>query len=343
MSALDIDRLLTPVAEDNPAGDNLEYDPGFMEFERLAQGKPEQRMGAEVIPAVEPDWAEVESRAEELLGRTKDLRVAVHLARAALRRHGFAGLADGLVLVSRLLEQYWDGVHPRLDPDDDNDPTFRLNCLMPLADPAGLEGAVRTTPIVKSPVLGQFSFRDHLIATGELSRPEGDETPAPESAHIEGAFAGVDLDVLTRTGAALESSMAGLAAIGAAVTGKVGSAYAPDLDRLQGTLRQIHNLVAGHLARRGVGVAPDETAGAGATPGRRSVAGEVSSREDVVAALERVCEYYRRHEPSSPVPLLLRRAQKLAHMDFMEILREMTPSGVAEAETIGGVRPESDG
>ena len=80
------------------------------------------------------------------------------------------------------------------------------------------------------------------------------------------------------------------------------------------------------------------TGAQGATGGARTVPGQIGSREDVVAALERVCEYYARHEPSSPVPLVLRRAQRLARMDFMEILRDMTPSGVAEAELIGGVQ-----
>ena len=46
--------------------------------------------------------------------------------------------------------------------------------------------------------------------------------------------------------------------------------------------------------------------------------------------------YYERHEPSSPVPLLLKRAKRLVAKDFMEILRDLAPDGVDQAERISG-------
>ncbi|MEO5934061.1 MAG: type VI secretion system ImpA family N-terminal domain-containing protein [Duganella sp.] len=55
------------------------------------------------------------TQARALLLRSHDLRLAVHLLRASLAPHGVAGLADGLRLIERLLEEQWDGVHPRLD------------------------------------------------------------------------------------------------------------------------------------------------------------------------------------------------------------------------------------
>src|SRR5439155_26871758 len=39
--------------------------------------------------------------------------------------------------------------------------------------------------------------------------------------------------------------------------------------------------------------------------------GEIRSPQDVVAALDRICFYYDRNEPSSPVPLLLQCARRL--------------------------------
>jgi type VI secretion system protein ImpA len=40
--------------------------------------------------------------------------------------------------------------------------------------------------------------------------------------------------------------------------------------------------------------------------------------------------------------LYLRRAQRMVSMEFLDILREITPDGVHQAETIFGVRQESD-
>ena len=78
-------------------------------------------------------WPE---QALELARRTRDLRVAVLLARSAGRVRGVAGYASGIALVAGLLERHWQHVYPQLDVDDSGDPTMRLNALAPLADPA---------------------------------------------------------------------------------------------------------------------------------------------------------------------------------------------------------------
>ena len=57
--------------------------------------------------------------------------------------------------------------------------------------------------------------------------------------------------------------------------------------------------------------------------------------------LDKACDYFERHEPSSPVPLLLRRAKRLVSKDFMEILRDLAPDGVSQAENIGGTSNDS--
>src|SRR5947209_1072212 len=128
MAAVDVDVLVSPVPGSEPCGPDLEYgDPAFAVLERAAQGKPEQQIGSTIIPAEPPDWKAVGRQASELLSRTKDLRIAVHLAKALLHTDGLKGFAAGLTVIDKIIQSYWDGVHPRLDPDDDNDPTMRLN------------------------------------------------------------------------------------------------------------------------------------------------------------------------------------------------------------------------
>jgi type VI secretion system protein ImpA len=60
----------------------------------------------------------------------------------------------------------------------------------------------------------------------------------------------------------------------------------------------------------------------------------------VFKALDKICDYYEKHEPSSPIPLLLRRAQKLSSMTFLEIIRELAPGGLDEAHRAGGIPAE---
>jgi len=61
------------------------------------------------------DWPRVEELASEILAHeSKDLRVAFYLLEAKLKRHGFAGLRDGIVILRSLIERFWDlGLHPK--------------------------------------------------------------------------------------------------------------------------------------------------------------------------------------------------------------------------------------
>ena len=56
--------------------------------------------------------------------------------------------------------------------------------------------------------------------------------------------------------------------------------------------------------------------------------------------LDLVIEFYARNEPSSPLPLLIARARRLAELGFMDILRDMAPDGLSQAERIAGTSNE---
>lgn len=334
----------TALTDANPSGPNLEYDPDFQALERAQQGRPEQVMGGTVRPAEEPDWNDVRERAEALLGRSRDLRVAVTLSLALLRIEGLAGLSSGLAVIQQLLEGQWDTVHPQLDPEDDNDPTSRVNSLMALASADGLLRALRETAVMRSPSLGRFSLRDIRMASGKLTAPAGLADP-PKQAQIDAAFLDADLGALESSAAAVADALDCLAAIDRVLVEKVAD-RAPDFKPLVLDLSEIKRLLVAKVAVRGGAAAREPPAGVaevgGTGPSKRLGADEVGSREDVVRQLDRIVEYYRRFEPSSPLPLLLERAKRLVSKDFLEIVRDLTPSGLAEAELLGGVVKKSD-
>jgi type VI secretion system protein ImpA len=59
----------------------------------------------------------------------------------------------------------------------------------------------------------------------------------------------------------------------------------------------------------------------------------IESRPQAIALLEHVQGFFRRAEPSSPVPMLCERARALAERDFMSVLREVLPK--AALKTFG--------
>lgn len=339
---IDVGELLREISADSPCGEDLEYDAQYGELERTAEGKPERQIGDVIQPAEPPDWKAVRGLALELLKRTKDLRVAMQLCLALTHTEGFPGLHQGLALIRGLLEKYWDQVHPQLDPDDNNDPTFRLNTLAALTAPELMISAAREAPLVSSRAMGRFDLRDWEIAHGRLTAPEGMQEP-PTEAVIDAAFTEAPVEEIDATLEALNGALNELDAIGGRLDEQVGAGAAPDLSPLKGLLQEAGQVVGAQLARRGGGSpALEETAAMTENPtpapavGGTGVPAALNSREDVVRALDAICDYYRRHEPSSPIPLLMQRAKRLATMDFMAIIRDLAPGAVQQVEEIRG-------
>ena len=63
---------------------------------------------------------------------------------------------------------------------------------------------------------------------------------------------------------------------------------------------------------------------------------DVSTRDDVVAMLDKIISYYEQHEPSSPVPLLMQRAKRLVTMNFLELMKDLADKGLPQVEAITG-------
>lgn len=354
LKSLDLSSLLQPVSEAAPSGENLEYDPQFSELERSAQGTAEQQYGATVIEAKEPEWSEVRKLAVELCERTHDLRVGLYVTRANLHTSGLRGFREGLALLRGYVEKFWDTVHPQLDPDDDNDPTIRVNTLVGLCDINEVLTPLRKTPIVSSRTAGRFSRNDYGIASGELPF-SGRDDDKPKMSLIDAAFQDCSLDDLRADTQAVTDALSDVRDLEAAVTSRVGAGNMRSLETLTKELDVIRRILAERLARREpVGAAaavsePDADAAPNSNSGRNGDTagetqtvivkrtGEITSREEAIKAIGDVCKYFERYEPSSPLPLLLHRAMRLSTKSFLEIMRDISPDGLSQAESLGGM------
>ncbi len=341
----DLPALWADLSGQTPCGEDLEYDADFMALERVATGSGERAVGDSVIAAEPPDWERVGEQALALARRTRDLRVGMHLTRAWTGQRGLAGWADGLALLRGLLEQQWEGVHPQLDAEDDDDPTARVNALIGLSDPQDALALLRSTPFVQSPRLGRFSLRDLRIAEGSLQAGNDSTSTGPSLLEIEACCRDCDPQALAATAQQLRRALDDTHAVDALLSERLGS-FAPDLKVLLRDLAELDRFVQAQVALRdggaGAGEAADAVAGpAGSGASPVQVAGQINGPEDVRRRLDEICEFYARNEPSSPVPLLLRRARRLVGCDFMALLKDLTPGGLDELERVVG-RPDSD-
>lgn len=344
MTSPALESLLSPLDGESPTGENLEYDPDFMALERLAAPKAERGIGEEVIAAEEPDWDKVSGQAEALLARSKDLRVAVHLTTAWMRTTGLPGWAAGLQLIRSLLEQYWDGVHPQLDAEDDNDPTARVNAVAAIADLQGMLRFFRVTPFVQSPRMGRFTLRDLRIANGTLKVGDGDDENAerPGLTQIEACCMDCPEEQLAANVAAIGAALEHVKAIDAIFNEQVGTA-GPELKPLLSDVYEVKKFLEPQLAKRSPqiveagGDAEGEMASGGSAGSTQQVhSGRIENPQDVIRRLDDICDYYARCEPSSPIPLLLRRAQRLVGLSFVDLMKDLAPGGMSELQVISG-------
>jgi type VI secretion system protein ImpA len=347
MSPIDLDSLLQPGADGDPVGPDLEYDPTYLAAFRAAEGTPGRQMGDTVVAGEEPDWRAACELAARLLTRTKDLRVTVLLIRALLRVQGLPGLDLGLTLIHGLVERYWHQIYPQLDPEDANDPTTRVNVLLDLCSPESLLNALRITPLVHSRVLGPLSYRDIEIAEGRASAPA--DTKPLDSAAVHGVFMDCGIEELQASATAAAGALKRVNGLSDALGERIRLDQMPSFDPLSGLLAAIARSLSTYLAERlpqGSATAGLDGEASGTEPtapgrsGRGTAVGEIASRDDVVRAIDRICDYYSRYEPTSPVPLLLKRARRLATGSFLDIVRDLAPGALSEIEKVCGPEKE---
>ena len=349
---MNLDALLSPREGDEPSGENLEYDFDFMQLQIAAQPGEERQAGKEIIAAADPDFKDVEQKALAILERSHDLRAAVILASAVLQTKGLKGFAEATAYVRGCLAQHWDTCHPQLDADDDNDPTMRINAVKGLGGADTVLVNLRKTALTNSRTFGRLNLRDIQIALGEMPPPEGQQ-PQYDRTSVAAAFADTGDEALTETLAAIRAALADVKAVEGVFSDRTPG-YGPDLDDLRKMLQQLARHVSDNVAAPEVaGEAEDDeaasvpaTGGYASAPARRGsgggLPGSIETAQDARTAIDRVIEYFKRYEPSSPVPIILERAKRLVGADFMAIMKDMAPGGLDSVRMIGGLEEDDD-
>lgn len=340
-----LESVLKSLGDEAPSGPNLEYESVFAALELAAQPGEERQAGNEILEAEPPNYVDVLEKAKAVLAESHDLRAAVYLAAAGLHVSGFRGLAEATTYIRACLETFWDTCHPQLDADDDDDPTMRVNAVLGLSD-AAMVKAVRLAPMTQSNAFGRVSLRDIDIANGDATASAGADRVL-DSASIAAAFKDTKEDVLQAIFESARTALDDLKAIDAAFDNHI-PAQGPDLSPIQKVLQRIVSRLA---QETGGSAVAEEPVAQGETPQSPSATvsaapaaapGTISGPRDVEAALERILAYYDSYEPSSPLPLILKRAKRLVGADFMTIMKDIAPGGIDNVRLVGGLSDEEE-
>ncbi|MCR5856340.1 type VI secretion system protein TssA [Mesorhizobium sp. J428] len=371
---IELAQWLAPLDGENPSGEDLRNDARFHDLERILEpqvkvvyddrNKPTTQVSTPV------DWNTVLARAAELRIHGRDLRLLVVVTRALANEEGLGGLAEGLTLIAKSFEAYWENMHPMLRAGPPRDAALRrINALLDLQNgQSGLLSDLRQRAMFFSPGIGGITGRDleqaclddRAMLQEAASGLNAAEKAILSKAHEQligrvrtamAAFAdrsATDLAALVEAARAARSAMDQLDVVVNARLETVGPAI-PELsrfiDRVLASLERVQpaKVRAEQTVNQAAApaAAPLPNGHVADFPSSISATGlpdRITSRDDVVKCLDLVVAFYDRTEPSSPIPHLARRVRRMVHMDFVELMEDLAPSGLKEFRLLAGMQ-----
>lgn len=329
---MNIDQFFT----DTTAGINLEDKAAFYELDRLLRGKPEVVSGSLIITQAEPpSWMQAFELAKSLLVESKDIRIAVGLARCLMVLDGLSGLAIGFEILRKLIEDYWGSVYPIPYEDEPDNFLDRTNALAVMNDHEETIIYFRNIKLLKNNKGFVLTPRMLCIAAGKVTHREGEQQWTMEQ--LQQAVNESDLDDVISICEFISSTLGSISAIRKKFD---ENAFSDNLDfrNLVAELTFVSSffersrasvIANGHLESndRVLEVTHEKDFSASSL-NPVSVTKQHQSRSDVIKTLEDLCVFMEKTEPAHPASLFMRRAQRLLSMNFMEIVKDMMPDSL---------------
>lgn len=333
--ALDLETLLAPVSEETPAGEDLSYDPERAEIERAFESSVSVDASGVESEGAEVDWRRIISLIEAQSGRTKDVWLAVYLCRAGARSSQLAVVETGALYLSGLLETFWEVVHPQLDEYGFQGRKGPCESLTRIGE---FLGPLERTALLEHPRLGRWSGADFVRFSANAEAEDG-------YGQFRAALQDTAEEDLQAIAARIEAISEAFHKADAVLTANAEGDTAPNFKATYDLLAQLKRGVLAFTSapaaeEEGAGEAEEGGSGEEASSGQK-LSGRVESREDVVKAIDAITDYYKRKEPASPVPLVLRRAREWVTLDFLQVLEDIAPSSIDEARRVLASRNQS--
>jgi type VI secretion system protein ImpA len=374
---IDIEQLLAPISEDNPAGESVVYSGVYDEIKEARRADDPFSLGDWAFELKVADWRKViELSSSALAERTKDLQIASWLAEALVKQHGFAGLRDGLIIARRLQEDFWETMFPEID---DGDLEGRANALESLNRNTAL--AIKEVALTSGERLNfnqwseskEFDIPENLdvLDYNEREKYVALRAQAEEEQRVTGdrwrkAKAATNRAFYEELYLTIEECWNEYEQLDRTMDERFGN-QTPGLGQLKKSLDAIRDLVR-RLVQEKRELEPDaepdvdfnaevvDSSSANGSNGAVSsfstgaqtgsiTAGAIRSRQEALKRLSEVADFFRQTEPHSPVSYLVQRAVKWGNMPLETWLQEVVKDESVLSqirETLGFAEQDSD-
>ncbi|ARD38952.1 type VI secretion system protein TssA [Edwardsiella ictaluri] len=337
MNILDMARLLAPISEHHPAGEDISFDPLYDQIREARRADADYLGQGEWVSSLkQSNWAEVIRLASEALEtRSKDLQLAVWLCEALVQRHGLPGLQEGLLLLDNLLEHYWAEMYPELTQGELEGRVSRLEWLNQVLPP--VLGLLPLTAAQDRRAYGWLDWQ----ASREVDNLKRLNNEAAQTALGEGKTDpdAWDLAVSHTPGTfylTLQSDLQQAISAFQGLSQRLDPLFGRDAprisnvaERLEQMLRLVTRLMEGKgmTVTNGTGENPLTPAGTEAIPvvttSSPGVAGAPRTREEAIQQLNGIATFFRETEPHSPVSYIVDKAARWGNMRLDEWIREV--------------------
>jgi len=335
---LDIERYLTPIPGDIPAGEALRYEGAYDRIQEARKEEPaELPQGIWERELKKANWDQVMELCLDVLeNRSKDIQVAAWLTEALICLHGFTGLGQGLKLLRGLVENFWDAAYPAIEDDDF---TARVAPFIWLNEK--LSYKLKFVPITSPQSMDSqpYSYADwesaNLLEKLAVKEPDAIARAEGQGRATRAKFLGSVMFTSGRfyvwQAQLLEEALHLMADLNGLLDEKC-AAEAPSLNMFKENLENILGLVNNFLKEKQIempaeAVSPEE---AKASPDDETADQvdqlatlSIKSREEAYRLLAAAADYLLIHEPHSPTPHLVKRAVSWGRMSLTELLREL--------------------
>lgn len=328
--------FLQPIADENPCGVSLKFDPVYDEIMKARlSDDPNLPMGEWKHDLKKADWELVKRKSTEaLLTRTKDLQLAMWLLEADINLNGFVGFANGIRLIADLADRFWDQIYPL---DYDGDIEYRTNLFLWMNHK--FQPVLKRIPLTKTGNQKDYSWSEWEKSSAAEILPKSEERSPQEIvkfATIQHAISLSPNQFYESLNDSISRGLLGLDYLAEVLEQRCG-ADAPSLLGLYELLEQIQSNLREQLKSRGLmggsAIKTDENLGGdhifdrGAemnTEGPALGEGDfIKSRQHAYQCLSLVAEYLAQEDAHSPVPFLIFKAIDWGRLNTTELYHEL--------------------
>ena len=299
-----------------------------------------------------PTWAKARDLSLGLLrDKTHDLAVAAVLTEALLRTDGFAGLAAGFDIARTMIQSQWDSLFPAPDPEDGpaDDETVANERILPLTRLIGIDtdglliAAILNAPLTDGrscdPLgLGHQRISASLQGLADGRSPEADRGRVVTPEQFKTAVLESQKDFLTDVYGDLNRAATAWIALSEAVaTASAGMAVLPT-GPFTSLFAECRDVLKSAAPSRIAAIESESTLPPPATDaplpekgnahptapmGPPPLASTVITREDAIAALARVAEFFEKSDPHSLIAVQIRNIVRMASLPRDQYYREL--------------------